>query len=102
MPIYKSRDVAPRDVRINAAVFALNHSFCFESYSRGPPKSTIHLTGALIQKYHGPVGTFSWGSGIQSGYSKDYRYDERMQYKEPPHFLEPLNTGFEIAKWEEL
>jgi len=25
-----------------------------------------------------------------------------MQYDEPPHFIEPLNTGFYVAIWEEL
>lgn len=94
-------DVAPSNVTIKAAVFALKHSFGYESYTQGPPKGTIHLTGCIIQKYRGPVGQFS-GHSVIHGYSKDYRYDERMIFSEPPHFLEPLNSGFEIAKWVEV
>lgn len=95
------RDVAPSSPTVQAAIFSLNHSFGFENYNQGNPKGTIHILGAIIQKYRGPVGTFS-GNTVRTGYSKDYRYDERMLYTEPPHFIDPLNSGFEITKWEEV
>jgi len=97
----RSRDVAPRDITIHAALFSLNHSFTFERYDRPPQKGTITILGSIGQRYRGPVGTFR-GNNIVSGYSKDYNYDQRMQYDEPPHFIEPLNTGFYISNWEEL
>jgi hypothetical protein len=95
------KDVAPYNIEINAAIFAVNHSFSYEKYYYGPPKGTITLKGALVQKYRGAVGTFYRSGKKRSGYSKDYYYDERMLYTEPPHFIEPLNSGFEIIKWEE-
>ena len=94
-------DVAPTNITISGAVFSLNHSFGFESYQNGPAKGTIHINGSIIQKYRGPVGTFS-GSTRVSGYSKDYNYDQRMLYSQPPHFINPLNTGYGIVKWEEI
>ena len=97
----RGRDIAPRDVKIHAAIFSLNHSFTFERYYRRPTKGTITIFGSIGQRFRGPVGTFS-GSRPISGYSKDYNYDQRMQYDEPPHFIEPLNTGFYVASWEEL
>jgi len=97
-----SDDVAPVDPEINAAIFALNHSFTYESYRNGSTKGTLHIHGSIVQRFRGPVGTFNPYTGSPvSGYSKDYRYDERMLYMQPPYFLEPLNSGFERVFWEE-
>ena len=95
-------DVAPVNVIVNAAVFALNHSFGYEDFRDDEPKGTLTVYGAIAQRYRGPVGTFSWSTGPVSGYTKDYSYDERMLYQEPPHFVEPLNAGFEFVEWQEI
>lgn len=97
----RNRDVAPQNLTINAALFSLNHSFTFEQYARPPRKGTLTILGSLGQRYRGAIGTFS-GNRIISGYTKDYNYDQRMQYDEPPHFIEPLNTGFYVSSWEEI
>lgn len=96
----RGRDVAPYNLEINAAIFSLNHSFGYEDYRYGL-KGTLTIRGAIIQRYRGPVGTFS-GNTKRSGYSKNYFYDERMIYEEPPHFIEPLNAGYEIIKWKTI
>lgn len=96
------RDVAPFNIEVNAAIFALNHSFGFESYRTGPAKGTLTIRGPIVQRYRGPVGTFSWGGARLSGYTKNYHFDPRMTYQEPPHFLEPANAGFELDSWEEV
>jgi Tfp pilus assembly protein PilX len=96
-------DVAPDSITINAALFALNHSFGFEAFRDGPVKDTLTIRGSIAQSSRGPIGTFSaWSGQRLSGYNKDYWYDERMLYDEPPHFLPPLNAGFEIVSWEEV
>jgi hypothetical protein len=96
-------DVAPNSITVKAAIFALNRSFGFEAFRDGPAKDTLHIEGSIAQAYRGPIGTFSAFTGQKlSGYSKDYRYDDRMLYDEPPHFLPPLNAGFEIVSWEEV
>lgn len=96
LPPYNT-DVAPYNIEINAAIFAVNHSFGFESYDKGSRKGTITLCGSLAQRYRGPVGLIN-----TTGYVKNYNYDQRMLYSEPPHFIEPLDAGFEISSWEEL
>lgn len=94
------QDVAPTNLEVNAAIFALNHSFTYERYSERGAKGTLTIRGSIIQRFRGPVGTFSSGH-IVSGYSKNYWYDGRMLYTEPPYFVEPLNAGFERVLWEE-
>lgn len=33
------------------------------------------------------------------GYSSSNQYDYRMAYDAPPHFTEPVNSGWEVRKW---
>jgi hypothetical protein len=91
-------DVAPHDITIHAAVFALDWAFEYERFSDPPVKGTITLVGSLTQRNRGAVGTFS-GATRLTGYLKDYRFDPRMAYDAPPHFLEPTNAGWEITAW---
>ncbi|HNX27978.1 MAG TPA: hypothetical protein PKN87_01010 [Syntrophomonadaceae bacterium] len=96
-----STDVAPNNITIKAAIFALNGSFGFEDYTSGL-KNTITLLGSVTQRERGAVGTFdSWSGNPVSGYEKSYSHDERMLYDMPPHFLEPMNSGWEIRSWRE-
>jgi hypothetical protein len=53
------------------------------------------VTGAIAQKYRGIVGTF--GSS-QTGYIKNYAYDDRLKYREPPHFLDPVQTAWRVVR----
>ncbi len=95
-------DVAPGNITIHAALFALNQCFEFEDYDSGSLKGTINLTGSISQRYRGAVGTFSsWTGGRLTGYNKNYRHDPRMRYDTPPHFLEPTNAGWEVVSWQE-
>jgi len=94
-------DVAPSNITIKAAIFALNGSFSFEDYDNGL-KGIITLSGSITQKVRGAVGTFDqWSGNSVSGYEKNYYHDERMLYDMPPHFLEPMNSGWEIRSWQE-
>jgi hypothetical protein len=36
------------------------------------------------------------------GYGENDYYDTRLLYELPPHFLEPLNTGWEIGYWHSI
>ncbi len=77
--------------QISAAMLSLQHSFIVDDYSCGNNLGTLNVTGAIAQNFRGTVGAGS------SGYTKNYVYDRRMQYEEPPHFLAPSNGGFAIA-----
>lgn len=96
-----TNDVAPKNITIHAAIFALNNSFEYEYYNSGAAKDTITLIGSITQNKRGAVGTYN-GQRTVTGYNKNYSHDPRMLYDMPPHFLEPVNSGWEIRSWREV
>ncbi|MGQ0825745.1 MAG: hypothetical protein ACT4OX_12110 [Actinomycetota bacterium] len=91
------------DATINAAILSVNHSFWVQKYNSGKASNlgTLHVVGAISQRYRGPVGTTSGGS-MYTGYAKDYVYDQRLQYLSPPKFLDPVQSAWGIATWAEI
>ena len=83
--------------RIDAAILAISHSFIVDHYDCGNPLGTLTVNGDISQKFRGPVGTFS-GSSIVTGYTKNYNYDDRLRYLEPPHFLDPVQVAWHIQR----
>jgi hypothetical protein len=83
------------DVRIDAAIMSLQHSFIVDNYNCGRA-GTLTVNGAIVQKYRGPVGTGN-GVSISTGFLKDYWYDDRLRYLSPPYFLDPVR-----AEWQTL
>lgn len=98
---WSTNDVAPKNITIHAAIFALNNSFEYEYYNSGAAKDTITLIGSITQNKRGAVGTYN-GQRTVTGYNKNYSHDPRMLYDMPPHFLEPVNSGWEIRSWREV
>jgi hypothetical protein len=95
-------DVSPFNIEIDAAIAVVNHSFEFEDSDQGTVRGTLTVKGSIAQKYRGTVGTFNVSNGLNiTGYLKNYVFDSRMTYLEPPHFLKPANSGFEIISWLE-
>ncbi|TYP95658.1 protein of unknown function (DUF4900) [Fodinibius salinus] len=92
------KDSGSKDVEINATIMALGESFEVEHHQYGNNRGTIELYGGIQQKKRGPVGTFGGGK-IQSGYSKDYSYDSRMQNMHPPSY--PRERTFARLYWKE-
>jgi hypothetical protein len=88
------------NLRIQAAILALNHSFIVDNWNCGPPLSNLNVEGAIAQKFRGPVGTGSGGS-INTGYVKNYVYNDRLRYREPPYFLDPVQAAWRIARQNE-
>ena len=89
------------DVQIDASIYSQSGSFVAEDYQNRPVSGAIYLYGGVIQNARGPVGTFRSGSTtvIQSGFSKRYRYDDRLAFASPPAY--PGTGSFEIASWFE-
>ena len=89
------------DIRVYAAVMAINGSFRNSHHENYPSNGTekVILRGALIQKKRGAVGSFTY-YGTNKGYIKDYGHDIRMTAEQPPNFLEPENSGWEISAWQ--
>jgi Tfp pilus assembly protein PilX len=83
------------DPEIDAAILAINHSFIVDNYNCGSQLGDLTVNGAIAQKFRGPVGTFGGGG---TGYTKDYVYDDRLRYLEPPNFIEPTQSTWVIGR----
>jgi type II secretory pathway pseudopilin PulG len=82
-----------KNLKIEAALLAINHSFIVDNYKCGSQLSTLTVKGAIAQKYRGAVGTTG-----STGYVKNYEYDERFKTLEPPSFIEPEKSEWVIGK----
>ncbi len=78
---------------IDAAILAIEHSFIVDHYDCGATLGTLNVEGALAQKYRGPVAL-----GSSSGYVKNYVYDDRLHYQEPPYFIDPKPSNWVIGR----
>lgn len=85
--------------RIDAAMLAIDHSFTVDNYFCGNDLGDLTVNGAIAQKYRGTVGTF--GGSSRTGFTKDYNYDDRLKYRQPPHFLDPIQTGWRVIRQTE-
>jgi hypothetical protein len=84
------------NVQIDAAILALNHSFTVDNYDCGDPLGTLTVNGVIAQKHRGIVGV--GGSSISHGYVKNYTYDDRLKYRSPPYFLDPVQASWRILR----
>jgi type II secretory pathway pseudopilin PulG len=85
---------------IQAANLSLSHSVRVQAWDRGAPLGTLNITGVLAQRYRGPVGTNISGV-INTGFAKNYVYDQRLKYLSPPYFLDPVASQWGIVTWAE-
>ncbi len=88
------------NITVEAAILALNDSFIVDNYRCGAPLGTLTVFGAIAQKFRGPVGTFS-GSTRQTGYAKNYVYNDELRYRSPPFFLDPLQAAWRVVRANE-
>jgi Tfp pilus assembly protein PilX len=86
-----------RGLTIQAAILSLQHSFINDNYNCGNALGDLHVTGAIAQRYRGPVGT----NGGATGFIKDYLYDDRLRYRSPPFFLNPVDSAWSIVRSNE-
>jgi len=87
------------NVTIDAAILAISHSFIVDHYDCGTNQGTLTVNGAIAQKFRGPVGTFNSSTGqTVSGYAKNYEYDDRLRYEEPPNFLDPVSKSWVVGR----
>lgn len=81
------------NVRIDAAILAIDHSFIVDHYDCGSSLGELEVNGAIAQKFRGAVGTTGG-----TGYLKDYNYDDRLRYLEPPHFFDPVEAAWHVQR----
>jgi hypothetical protein len=85
------------NITIHAAILALQHSFIVDNYQCGARMGNLTVRGAIVQKYRGPVGTTP-----NTGYTKDYWYDDRFRYRSPPYFLTPVAASWDVVRQHEV
>jgi hypothetical protein len=86
------------DRKINAAMLSVNKTFQVQNYDVGGPRGSLIITGAIAQKFRGPVATGNTTTGaLTTGFSKNYNYDERFKYTAPPKFLSPVSTTYGVS-----
>jgi hypothetical protein len=86
------------NLTIEAAILALNDSFIVDNWECGSALGTLTVNGAIAQKFRGPVGTFQSDGTRVSGYAKNYTYDDRLRYRSPPYFLEPVKASWKVVR----
>jgi hypothetical protein len=92
---------ALQDPVIHAAILALNHSFIVDNWYCGAGLGDLEINGAIAQRYRGPVGQGVSGGTADHGYIKDYNYNDRLRYREPPYFLDPVQSAWRVARQNE-
>lgn len=85
---------------IEAAILSLQHSFTVDNYYCGHPIGTLTVKGVIAQRFRGPVGT-GGASGASTGYVKNYQYDDRLAYRSPPNFLDPVQSAWRVSRYTE-
>jgi hypothetical protein len=91
-------EVSPlmKNVRIDAAILSLAHSFTVDNHDCGSQLQQLTVNGAIAQKYRGAVGTTGG-----TGFVKNYNYDDRLRYRSPPYFLEPVAASWHVIRSNE-
>ena len=87
----------PKNVQVDAAILTLTGSFTVDNYWCGTALGNLTVNGAIAQTHRGVVGTGSGGGG-NTGYLKDYNYNDTLRYRSPPHFLDPLQSSWRILR----
>ena len=81
---------------IHAAILALNHSFIVDNWYCGANLGDLTIDGAIAQRHRGTVGTAGG-----TGYIKKYTYNNRLKFREPPYFLDPVQAAWRVARQNE-
>jgi len=88
------------DLNIQASILAVNGEFYAENYESRPVAGELNVTGSVVQETRGGLGTFDWsGTGLLSGFSKDFRFDNRLNTISPPSY--PGIRNLQLLSWWE-
>lgn len=92
-----SSSPSPNNLEIDAAIFALNHSFIVQNWGTNN-QSILTVFGTIGQKFRGPVGT-SGGNGYLKNYWWDTRFGKGVQ---PPYFVDSSQAAWGTTQWAEI
>ena len=85
------------NIWIYAAILAIDHTFMVDDFICRPGLGTLHVYGAIAENYRGPIGA-SGGRAGDSGYVKDYKYDDRLASDPPPYYLTPASDDCSLSE----
>lgn len=90
------------DCIIQGNIFCRDGSFRAENYNTRGISGALRVLGSIVQDERGAVGQFS-GSTLNSGFSKRYRYDVRLNdpAQRPPHYPGYYVRTYAITNWWE-
>jgi Tfp pilus assembly protein PilX len=77
---------------IDAAILSTGHSFIVDNFLCGKHLGELTVWGAIAQFWRGTVGQG------EHGYIKNYNYDERLAYLQPPDFLSPTSSQLKLDR----
>ncbi len=94
---------SPSEVSIAGAILSLTKSFIVDNWFCGAPLGTLTVHGAIAQKHRGPVGRIITGphAGPKGYVTKSYSYDDRLKYRSPPKFLDPVQAQWRVQTFSE-
>jgi Tfp pilus assembly protein PilX len=82
------------DTTIDAAILTLAHSFFVDNYNCGGSSlGKLTVNGAIAQMFRGVVGQIG-----NSGYLKNYNYDDRLSVILPPYLFDIQNTSWTVFR----
>ncbi len=97
----EASNALPVNLEIDAAILSLRHSFMVDNPGCGDPRGSLTVDGAIAQWFRGTVGTFNSSGNLVTGYSKHYIYDQHLRYADPPYFLDPVETSWNVVRQTE-
>ena len=88
----KAENVGEPVSTIDAAILSTAHSFIVDNFECGKHLGELTVWGAIAQFWRGTVGEG------EHGYVKNYNYDERLEYLQPPDFLSPTSSQLKLDR----
>lgn len=100
--VVKNNAANNANCEIHGSIFCRTGSFTAENYNTRPVSGELRVLGSIVQDTRGAIGQFS-GSTITSGFSKRYRYDDRLgdQAFRPPFYPGYYVSTYAITNWWE-
>ena len=100
--LYGRGKYAIRNINVQGALMGLSNKCYFgaDDFEYLDEMGYIIFKGSKI--FSRTAATRVAGEGWYHGYLGDYSFDYRMAYETPPHFLEPVNSGWEVKEWRDV
>ncbi|WXF91082.1 hypothetical protein WDV91_17710 [Curtobacterium flaccumfaciens pv. flaccumfaciens] len=84
-------------ITVSAAIASNAGTFWNQNYDIGSKLGTLKVIGSIAQNWRGAVATTG-----NTGFSKNYVYDQRLLTTAPPKFLQPVSTSYGVTTQVEV